>query len=67
MSGAREDSLNLMVNEIGFRVTSVSLAAIPRLKYGTLAMIGPAWRRAMGEYHSPNRGKIVLPVGWAAG
>ena len=66
MSDAREGSLNLMVNETVSRVTSVSLAAIPRLKYGTLALIEPAWRAEAGEY-SINRGRIVLLIGCAGG
>jgi hypothetical protein len=66
MSGAREDSLNQMMNETGSRVTLVSLAAIPRLKYGTLAMIGPAWRAEAPQY-STNYGKNVLSIGCAGG
>jgi hypothetical protein len=64
MSDAREGSLNL--NETVSRVTLVSLAAIPRLKYGTLAMIGLA-SHAEARQYSTNDGRIVLSIGCVTG
>jgi hypothetical protein len=61
MSDAREGSLNEMANQTGSRVTLVSLAAIPRPKCGTLAMIRQAWRAVAAQYNT-NRGKIVLSI-----
>jgi hypothetical protein len=66
MSDAREGSLNEMENQTGSHVTLVSLAAIPRLKCGTLAMIWQAWRDMTLQY-STNRGNIVLSIICASG
>jgi hypothetical protein len=59
MSVAREGSFYTTGHEMVSHVTSVSLAAIPRLKCGAFVMIAPAFRS--------NVGTIAFPIAGACG
>jgi hypothetical protein len=70
MSDARERSLNEngrhKEDETVSRAIWVTLAAIPRLKCGALAMIGQAFGILVSQ-HTTNCGKIALPITRASG